>query len=288
MPYLILEKKQIIYHFFIKSLKTMLEKKPKVALIIGHPGHELRIYRFLELYQPRIYVLTDGSGPTHNSRISSTEKIVASTQSEASSIMGLFSDKEIYNIILKGDFTIIQKTVDTIVEDMKNHDIEMVVGDGIEGFNPTHDLCRYMINEIVRRYEEACGKLIPNYDFLLDGLPNYCPSELKDEALWVKLGDEDIARKFEAAKNYPELKEELDKAIKNYGIELFKTECLRPVKGMSQIKNWTTPVPFYESYGTEKVRIGQYKHVISFEEHLLPIVKFLSSKDMVIPLKLVK
>ena len=36
----------------------------KVAVILGHPAHVLRIYRFIEIYKPIIYIITDGSEMT--------------------------------------------------------------------------------------------------------------------------------------------------------------------------------------------------------------------------------
>ena len=39
------------------------------ALVIAHPGHELRIHHWLERARPVTFVLTDGSGHTDHSRI---------------------------------------------------------------------------------------------------------------------------------------------------------------------------------------------------------------------------
>jgi len=72
----------------------------KIALIMSHPGHELRLYRFLEIYQPRVYVFTDGSGWTDQSRLPSTEKILKEAKCEKGNVFGRFSDKEIYELIL--------------------------------------------------------------------------------------------------------------------------------------------------------------------------------------------
>src|SRR5260221_8686768 len=46
------------------------------ALIIAHPGHELRVHRWLEKTRPLVLVLTDGSGRTAQSRLASTTRIL--------------------------------------------------------------------------------------------------------------------------------------------------------------------------------------------------------------------
>lgn len=32
----------------------------RAALVVAHPGHELRVYGWLEQARPRVFVLTDG------------------------------------------------------------------------------------------------------------------------------------------------------------------------------------------------------------------------------------
>ena len=46
------------------------------ALIIAHPGHELRVHHWLEKTRPLMLVLTDGSGRTAQSRLASTTRIL--------------------------------------------------------------------------------------------------------------------------------------------------------------------------------------------------------------------
>ena len=42
------------------------------ALVVAHPGHELRVHHWLERTAPVVCVLTDGSGANGRSRIGST------------------------------------------------------------------------------------------------------------------------------------------------------------------------------------------------------------------------
>ena len=49
-------------------------KKP--ALIIGHPGHELRAFKYIKDFKPDVYILTDGSGSTNASRLYQSVKVI--------------------------------------------------------------------------------------------------------------------------------------------------------------------------------------------------------------------
>lgn len=254
----------------------MLSPNKNIALVIGHPGHELRIFRFLEMYQPRVYVLTDGSGNNNTSRIENTIKILNTCGSKLSPVMGYFSDKEIYSIMIENDAASLIILVDKIIEDFEENEIEVVFGDAIEGFNPTHDLCRYIINLIVANLEKRKNIVISNYDFLLDGMMIDTDSE---NILSVQLNEEDFNRKYTAASEYTEIAYELDQAIFKYGKEPFQKEYLKKVNyNDDPIKNlWENEIPYYEKYAKSKIQDGVYKKVITFNEHLLPLINKIST-----------
>ena len=250
---------------------------PKFALIIGHPGHELRIYRFLEIYRPRVYVITDGSGSSQKSRIQNTLKTIIHAGAIASPVMGRFTDKELYNIIREKNKEPLIHLLDDIISDMEIHKINAFAGDALEGYNPTHDLCRYMINAINRIFGLKTGKEIPNFEFSLDGPPHKSPGRSIGEPIQLDLNEEDLGRKFVAAHNYPELLEEVKKVLELYGKSPFRTEYLWPVEHPDDYQSWIMDKPFYETWGKQKVNSGTYKDLITYQGHLKPLAEFLTS-----------
>ena len=62
----------------------------------GHPGHELKVFGWLAEYQPRVYVITDGSGRSGISRIPSTAALLQNARARSGDIFGAISDAEIY------------------------------------------------------------------------------------------------------------------------------------------------------------------------------------------------
>ena len=246
----------------------ILPKDISAALIIGHPGHELRVHGFVSRLRPRVYVFTDGSGYDNQSRIDSTIRLIRDSGAVCGSAMGEFSDRVFYDLILSADLDVFKKLVENIAKDLVRHQINLVFGDAIEGFSPTHDLCRYLINAAVSVAEKLSQTKISNYDFLLEGHPADCPPEIRNQAIWLELNKAELDGKINAGLNYLELTSEVEEALMRLGRSAFKSECLRPVLDPEKLEDWPTEKPYYEVYGEKKVEDGQYDQEITFKDHL--------------------
>src|SRR4051794_29308473 len=51
----------------------------RAALVVAHPGHELRVHGWIEAVRPLVHVLTDGSGSSGRSRLESTRRVLGPT-----------------------------------------------------------------------------------------------------------------------------------------------------------------------------------------------------------------
>jgi AcrR family transcriptional regulator len=244
------------------------------ALIVGHPGHELRVYRWLELATPTVYVLTDGSGHTGESRLDSTRTVLASAGAAPGTLFGRFSDADLYAAMLAGDRSCLRHVVHALADALIRTDVDYVVADAMEGFNPSHDLCRFLVNAAVALAERELRRPLRNFEFLLEGSPAACPERLRAEAMTLELSDEDLARKLAAARGYPELREETEWALARFGAPAFRTECLRPVVDIRQgLDGMEQEPPYYERYGEQQVAAGHYDRVIRYRTHIQPLVR---------------
>ena len=240
----------------------------RAALVVAHPGHELRVHRWLELARPAVFVLTDGSGSHGVSRLASTTSLLDRTGATAGSIYGRLSDRELYRAILGGDLGLFTALVDELAQGLK--DVEVVAGDAVEGYNPGHDVCRLLLNAAVLRLA-AEGRRLANYDFLLVGAPDdRLPGERGDGERF-ELDAEALHRKLEAARTYPELAGEVESALAAHGSDRFRTECLRPVRYGLDIAPLFAHPPFYETHGEKRVGLGLYHQVIRFQSHIAPL-----------------
>lgn len=253
---------------------TTFSPEARAALVVAHPGHELRVYGWLETTRPRVFVLTDGSGRTEFSRLQSTTSILTDVGSQPGSVYGRFSDLTLYHALLRHDHEVFTELVCQLADEFLRERIEYVVGDAIEGYNTVHDACRLVLNAAVELANCARGIELGNYDFLLKGRPDECPARLRDRAIWFHLDDDAVGRKMKAADNYPELAAEVEAAIRENTADAFRVECLRPVEADAD-EHPVVEKPYYEQYAERQVAAGYYQHVIRYREHIFPLAEAL-------------
>jgi len=243
------------------------------ALVVGHPGHELRVFGWMDEYKPRVYVITDGSGRNGVSRTSSTADLLARVGSPRGEIFGCMSDADIYNAMLERNVPAILLLVDSLARSFLRHRIDCVVGDAAEGFNPTHDLCRGLVNSAVLLAERTSGRAIANFEVCLTEWEQNGLKPLHDDScLHWTLDDRRLMQKIEAAEQYDELSHEVQRAIAQRGKGYFRTECLRPAV-TTDLPCFGARKPAYERWGEQRVAEGHYRSVIRFKQHVLPMMQ---------------
>ena len=252
----------------------MIALEKKAALVIGHPGHELRVFHWLEITKPTVFVITDGSGRSGQTRLPSTARILDSVGGRQGSFYGRLTDSEAYLAILNHDFDLFVGLARELAEFLADEQIDYVVGDALEGYNPTHDVCRLVTNTGIAMAKRFAGRDLENFDFPLTGPPAACPDSRADTCISLRLDNEAFARKMAAARSYTELDSEVDAAISQNRIEAFRVECLRPVN-KGEIYFGGNVTPYYEQYGENQVAAGHYRHVIRYRDQFLPLAEAL-------------
>lgn len=240
-------------------------------LVVGHPGHELRVHAWMEVARPMVCVLTDGSGHTGEGRLESTTRVLARTGARPGSVYGRMSDREIYGAILDQDLALFCRLADELRDTIVAEGATCVVGDAAEGYNPSHDVCRLVINAAVRMASRARGTAIENLDFVLLGAPDESPAAAGDGSVRLSLSEDALARKLESANGYPEMAREVESALARFGVAPFRHELLRAVDVDDRFA-WTPDgKPFYEHHGEQRVAEGVYDRVLRFREHVVPV-----------------
>lgn len=232
--------------------QTYRPRTGSAVLVVGHPGHELRVHRWLELRRPRVHVLTDGSGPDRSSRLDQTAIVLANAGATPGAIYGRFTDRAVYAALLAGDVGPFCALAEELAEDLR--DADCVLADAAEGYNPTHDLCRMIVDAAVRRL----GRRLLSYEFALD--PDAPP---RPAALALDLDDAALERKLAAARGYRGLEAEVAE-MERRGLEAFACEVLS-VAG--PVPEFDAP-PFYETFGLKRVAAGLYAEPIRYRPHV--------------------
>ncbi|HEX2455818.1 MAG TPA: hypothetical protein VHI99_19125 [Vicinamibacterales bacterium] len=241
------------------------------AIIVAHPGHELRVYHWMERQRPLYFCLTEGSGGDAQSRMASTNLLLESVGAIPGRLFGRYPDKHVYHLLLDGRLDVFVELAEELADAFIAADVECVVGDAVEGFNPTHDVCRFVIDGAVDMAQSRTGRAIRNYDFILDGSPGACPDAVRAEATWIRLDEAALDRKIRSALEYPELRHEVQAALERFGRSAFAVECLRPTTTHLMIEEFGRELPTYERYGAIRVSEGRYNEIIRYREHVLPV-----------------
>jgi hypothetical protein len=244
------------------------------ALVMAHPGHELKVFGWLAECRPRVHILTDGSGGG-SPRLHSTAKLLRGIGAVPGQIFGLVSDAEMYGAILEKRIPVFLGMVNQLAASLIEHDTDFVTGDATEGFNPTHDLCRALMNAAVSIAQHTTGRVITNYEFCLTEWERH-RRETHDDRCWHLCLDDSLLReKLNAAAGYVELKTEIQQAIAAKGQKYFRIECLRSVAEPLAAPFPESPSsrPYYETHGEERVAQDKYASVIRYKQHMLPILE---------------
>lgn len=259
------------------------------ALVIAHPGHELLVYGWLQATQPRVYVLTDGSGSTGEARLTPCSKVLEDTGATPGTIFGRFPDRDVYAALQAHNHTFFCDLVDELCDEFKQHEITCVVGDAVEGYSTSHDVCRLMIDAAVEKNRLQSNRLqsnrgLENYDFMLVQSPTECGSQRRERAIPTTLDDATLNKKYAAAREYyADHAGLVDETLQKLGgLEGLRTEVLHSVVNRfaaplldDDFDGFETQKPYYEIYGEQQVAAGHYQQVIRYREHIAPLARTL-------------
>jgi len=259
---------------FCLCAPEVLESFSRPAVVVGHPGHELKVFGWIAEHRPQVHVITDGSGRHGISRMASTARLLGGVGARPGEVFGSISDAEIYRALVETNIPFFLDLLERLAGSFVQHRVDFVCGDATEGFNPTHDICRALVNAAVMMAEQATGRGIPNYEFCLTEWEQSRQDVHDRQCLHLRLEDDLLRRKLEAALAYGELKDEVEKAIAARGEQYFRIECLRKVPTRA-MEGEPAEKPFYETFGEQRVAEGGYTSVIRYKQHMLPLLEAL-------------
>jgi hypothetical protein len=236
------------------------------------------VHGWLVAAKPTVMVLTDGSGHTGVSRLPSSAALVERAGATAGSIFGRFTDAEVYRALLERRTSVFADLVEEVAEAIVDRQIAIVAGDDAEGFNPTHDVCRLVIDAAVRVARVRAGRPILNLAFVLMDAPETAPRSGSTSSTHA-LSDSALERKLHAALGYPEMALEVAAARERWGDEAFRIESFRHVRD-GEVWAPAGEAPYYERFGRQRVDEGTYREVISYEEHLRPLADLLRARAL--------
>jgi hypothetical protein len=262
-------------------------------LVISHPGHELRLYGWIDRVQPLVCILTDGSGGESAPRLDKTSHVLHALRAEIGPIYGELSDRRIYEEIRHHRFELFDTLCERLARLIIARDIDIVVSDAMEGYNPTHDLCEVLAQAAVAIANGKKNRPTRHYTFPLMGDPRQPPADgygvqaasRTTICHTIELTPSQFKCKLETIRTYADnaggkLREEVEDAFRTYSEHAFAREYLFATLESRQAlePDFGQAKPFYEIYGEKQVAAGRYPRVIRFREHILPLMNRLYAK----------
>lgn len=154
-------------------------------LVVGHPGHELRVHRWIERAAPVVCILTDGSGRDSAPRLCESLALLQGLGAQMGPLCGEFSDRQVYTHILDQNCDFFVSLCERLTEVIVTQGIDMVVSDAMEGYNPTHDLCEVLARSAVTLANQQKSEHTQHYAFPLIGDPR--PSKETDQSTYLEI-----------------------------------------------------------------------------------------------------
>jgi hypothetical protein len=221
--------------------------------------------------------MTDGSGGASTNRIASTLRVLETAGARPlDSCIGFCTDRRAYEALLDRDTAFFTGMLRSIESALSDQLIACVASDAIEHFNPTHDLCCLLASRLADRHGRGHDRPVRHLVFPLDAAPS---AGREAAAVDIRLDDEALARKLESARGYRELRDEVDGALRAFGPEAFRRECLWDAGGPFDQLDAHGTVPYYERVGRERQAAGRYAEVITLEGHVRPVARALRAWD---------
>jgi hypothetical protein len=243
--------------------------------MFAHPGHELRLCGWLESVHPEVFILTDGSGHTGISQLHTSSLLLEQAGASRGQVYGTGTDRELYAAVIRQDYGPFYRLVDLLGETLSDPEVEYVVGNTMEGCDPAHDICRLLLDTAVALADQRRTARLGNFGCRLSGSP-IPPATAPGEDL-LRLDDGALARKLAAGLSCQEQAGEVRSALDLFGPEAFRHEYFPPVPRRQWEQGMRPAKAFYEIDGGAQAAAGRDHEVLSYQEHMRPLIAALRS-----------
>jgi hypothetical protein len=232
-------------------------------LVLSHPGHELRLLRWIETHRPLVFIMSDGSGGAATSRIEYSRTVLATAGARAGEIFGQTSDRVWYAALLANSLAPFQDVVTAVVRAARRDRPNLIVSDAVDGHNPLHDICEAIGGAVVARLASesiVTRHLVAPATVNAIGVP---------EETWT-LDHGEVTRKRAAISGYTPLAEEARRILEEEPAAVQVEQLLHPT--FTWPRHWS---PAWEEFGRQRIAAGRFAQPITYAEHVRPVVKAL-------------
>ena len=245
------------------------------ALAISHPGHELRLMKWIEATRPAVFILTSGSrSGTSRSRVQASRDLAQELGATPAEVFGRHLDRDVYEWILAGDAAPFLALADELAESFVTRNIGRVVTDSWQLYNVVHDLWRLTVEVAAGTAGARLGRAVEVLDYPVVP-PSMVIPQPGPERLRLDLSPGEVARKLALARAFPEIGEDVTELLAHGGEAVLARETLHDLRPFRELAPRPGETPLYEQFGEARVAAGLYGSVLRWR-HVEPIVMTLT------------
>ena len=238
------------------------------ALVVAHPGHELRLSAWVRRTRPTVFVMARGSRSGRSeARIGASRAVVETLGARTGEPFGAACDVDLYAAVMSRDPAPFLALADSLRDAFA--DIDTVVADGWQNYNPVHDLTHL----IARVAAAEAGARFLDYPVVLGDLAHAPAGPMAE---FVDLSTDELSEKHALIARYPEIAEDVAGLTAAAGDAAFARETLHHPLPLADLLPTAAP-PWYETWGDGRVAAGVYAECLRWS-HMAPIVAALSAR----------
>lgn len=249
----------------------------KTALVVAHPGHELRLATWVASARPVVSIIAKGSRSGQSeARIQASRALVTELGAKPAEPFGIAFDADIYRSIMASDIAAFSRIADDLRAVFLREGVTTVVADSWQNYNPVHDLTHALARVAAAEAAVVTGRAIEVFDYPVV-MGRLAHAEAGPEHLRLELSPAQIEAKMALADQYPEIVDDVRSLSQAVGEQAFALESLHRPAPLRSLMCTPDALPWYELYGEERVKAGVYSEVLRWS-HIEPIVAMLADR----------
>jgi hypothetical protein len=246
----------------------------RCALALAHPGHELRLTKWVSQAKPVTHLLTRGSrSGSASDRPQASHAVLRALGAEAGDIFGGELDRDVYGWMMAGDARPFVRLADELAASFVRQQVRTVVMDSWQLYNAVHDLWHLTARAACAIAEGRTGQPIERLDY--EVVPAAMSARSGGDArLCIALDPGELARKIRLAEDFPEIAGDVTEVIAAGGMSFLAVERLNRLRPIRELLPRRDEKPAYEVFGEQRVAAGLYAEVLRWS-HIQPIAEAL-------------
>ncbi|CAN7562975.1 hypothetical protein LJR225_004145 [Phenylobacterium sp. LjRoot225] len=253
------------------SLSTnRLATTARVGLAVAHPGHELRLTRWIEQRRPTVFILTSGSRHgVDRARVDASRRLLETLGARPGQLFGQCLDRDVYAWIMAGETRRFSNLARQLADHIVDQRLDAVVTDAWQLYNVTHDIWHLVTRAAVALASERLGRRVACFDYAVTP-PSLALRSMGETHEIRRLDDGEVRRKQELAAVFPAIAQDVAEVLAVGGPAFIATESLHLPRPMPELLPRPGETPIYEQFGEMRVQAGLYDSVLRWR-HAAPI-----------------